>query len=468
VAEPFFGDSRIAQIDKKKDASSQIRCYIDDVNVNFSKNKNKGGFMKQLKSLLPAALFTLCAGLPSLSSAANLTISCGAVGAELQLCKEAVEAWSKQTGNHVEVVSTPNSATERLSFYQQILSAQSADIDIIQIDMVWPGMLAKHLMDLREVLPANATQGYFQAQVDNATVNGRLVTMPWFTDSGLLYYRKDLLEKYNQQVPQTWEEMTATARNIQQAERTAGNPNAWGYIFQGRAYEGLTCNALEWISSQPQGGLVNSRGDIVVNSQASRTALTLAKSWVGDISPRGVLNYTEEEGRGVFQSGNALFMRNWPYVWALVQSQDSAVKDKVGVAPLPRGGETGSHASTLGGWGLAVSRYSAHPKLAAELVSYLTSAQEQKHRALIGAYNPVIESLYQDPELLAAMPYYAQLHSILNDGVMRPASLTADRYPRVSNAFFDRVHGVLAGELPVDQALAELESELTRIKRRNW
>jgi trehalose/maltose transport system substrate-binding protein len=181
-----------------------------------------------------------------------------------------------------------------------------------------------------------------------------------------------------------------------------------------------------------------------------------------------VLNYTEEEGRGVFQSGNALFMRNWPYVWALVQSQDSAVKDKVGVAPLPRGGEAGTHASTLGGWGLAVSRYSAHPKLAAELVSYLSSAQEQKRRALIGAYNPVIESLYQDPELLAAMPYYAQLHSILNDGVMRPASITADRYPRVSNAFFDRVHGVLAGELPVDQALAELESELTRIKRRNW
>ena len=228
--------------------------------------------MKHLKSLLPVALITLSAALPSVSNATDLTISCGAVGAELQLCKEAVETWSKQTGNNVEVVSTPNSATERLSFYQQILSAQSTDIDIIQIDMVWPGMLAKHLMDLREVLPANATQGYFQAQVDNATVNGRLVTMPWFTDSGLLYYRKDLLEKYNKQVPQTWEEMTATAREVQQAERNAGNANAWGYIFQGRAYEGLTCNALEWISSQPQGGLINQRGDIVVNSQASRAA----------------------------------------------------------------------------------------------------------------------------------------------------------------------------------------------------
>ncbi|WP_147460489.1 extracellular solute-binding protein, partial [Pseudomonas savastanoi] len=157
--------------------------------------------MKQLKSLLPAALLTLSAGFSALSNASDLTISCGAVGAELQLCKDAVDSWSKQTGNNVQVVSTPNSATERLSFYQQILSAKSTDIDIIQIDMVWPGMLAKHLTDLRELLPANATQGYFQAQVDNATVDGRLVSMPWFTDSGLLYYRKDLLDKYQQPVP---------------------------------------------------------------------------------------------------------------------------------------------------------------------------------------------------------------------------------------------------------------------------
>ena len=94
--------------------------------------------MKQLKSVLPAALITLCAGLPSASSAADLTISCGAVGAELALCKEAVEAWSKQTGNNVEVVSTPNSATERLSFYQQILSAQSADIAVSYTHLTLP------------------------------------------------------------------------------------------------------------------------------------------------------------------------------------------------------------------------------------------------------------------------------------------------------------------------------------------
>ena len=424
--------------------------------------------MSYLKSLVPVALVVLCSGMTATVEAANLTISCGAVGAELQLCKEGVEAWSKQTGNSVEVVSTPDSATERLSFYQQILSAHSADIDIIQIDVVWPGMLAQHLLDLRELLPAQATQGYFKAQLDNASVDGRLVTMPWFTDAGLLYYRKDLLDKYGKSVPQTWDELTVTARDIQKAERQAGNPNLWGYVFQGRAYEGLTCNALEWISGQPGGGLIDGNGNIVVNSPDARTALTLAKSWIGDISPRGVLNYTEEEGRGVFQSGNAVFMRNWPYIWALAQSPDSAVRGKVGIARLPTGSEAGKHATTLGGWGLSVSRYSANPALAGQLVAYLSSPQEQKRRALIGAYNPVIESLYQDPELLAAMPYYGELLSILKDGVMRPAAITGARYPRVSNAFFDQVHGVLAGELPVEQALANLESQLKRVKRQSW
>src|SRR5690606_36445569 len=128
--------------------------------------------------------------------------------------------------------------------------------------------------------------------------------------------------------------------------------------------------------------------------------------WVGRISPRGVLNYDEEASRGVFQTGNAVFMRSWPYAWALAQSEDSPVRDKVGVIALPRGGEQGRHAGTLGGWQLAVSRYSRNPEAAMELVRYLTSAQEQKRRAIAGAYNPTIIGLYEDEEILAANPFF--------------------------------------------------------------
>src|SRR5690606_3132311 len=115
----------------------------------------------------------------------------------------------------------------------------------------------------------------------------------------------------------------------------------WGFVFQGKAYEGLTCNALEWIDSFGGGAIVDAGGQITVDNPRAVQALALAGSWVGDISPTGVMNYDEEAARGVFQTGGAVFMRNWPYAWALAQGDDSLVRGKVGVMPLPSGGAGG-------------------------------------------------------------------------------------------------------------------------------
>ncbi len=399
--------------------------------------------------------------------AKTLTISCGAVGAEKQLCEEGTQAWAEQTGHDVKVVSTPNSATERLSLYQQLLAAQSGDVDIFQIDVVWPGMLAKHLVDLSEYT-GGAEDAHFKSLVQNNTVDGRLVAMPWFTDAGVLYYRKDLLEKYDQDVPETWQDLTNSARVVMAGEREAGNDRFWGYVWQGRAYEGLTCNALEWVSSYNGGTIVDADGKVTINNPHAREALALAASWIDDISPRSVLNYTEEEARGVFQSGNALFMRNWPYAWSLAQSEDSSVKDKVGVVALPKGGEGGSHTGTLGGWQLAVSRYSENTEEATDLVLFLTSYEEQKRRAIQGSYNPTIPGLYKDEEVLTAVPFFGELFETFKNGVPRPSSVTGESYGRVSNAFFNATHQVLSGEAEPEQALSGLERQLQRVGRRGW
>ncbi|KMQ76658.1 ABC transporter substrate-binding protein [Marinobacter subterrani] len=410
-----------------------------------------------------AAACLLAGGL----QAKTITISCGAVGAERQLCEEGTRAWSDKTGHEVQVVSTPNSATERLSLYQQLLAAQSGDVDVFQIDVVWPGMLANHMIDLSQYTEG-AEDKHFQSLIRNNTVDGRLVAMPWFTDAGVLYYRKDLLEKYDQKVPKTWEQLTETAETVMKAEREAGNDKFWGFVWQGRAYEGLTCDALEWVASHNGGTIVNAEGEVTINNPQAREALALASSWIDTISPRSVLNYTEEEARGVFQSGNALFMRNWPYAWALAQSPDSPVKGKVGVVALPKGGEDGRHAGTLGGWQLAVSKYSENPALAADLVLYLTSYEEQKRRAIEGSYNPTIPALYKDEEVLAAVPFFGELFETFKNGVPRPSSVTGESYGRVSNAFFNSVHDVLSGEAEPEQALSGLERELRRLGRRGW
>ena len=421
------------------------------------------------KTLLTSAIaLASLASATGSAQAAELTISCGAVGAELTLCQEGVRAWEEKTGHSVDVVSTPNSSTERLSLYQQILSANSSDIDVMQIDVVWPGLLANHLLDLREVLGEDAAAGHFDTIVTNNTIDDRLVAMPWFTDAGVLYYREDLLEKHGHEVPTTWQEITEIARDIQNAEREAGNDRMQGFVFQGRAYEGLTVNALEWVASFGGGTVVDNEGEVTINNERAAQALDLAASWIGDISPEGVLNYTEEEARGVFQGGNAVFMRNWPYAWSLAQSDDSDVRGKVGVVQLPAGGEEGQSAAGLGGWNLAVSRYSEHPDIAADLVAYLTGEEEQKRRAIQASYNPTIDSLYQDQEVLDAVPFFGTLYDTFTNAVARPSAPTGDAYGRVSNAFFSTSHDVLSGTKDGAQAVADLEGELLRLKRRNW
>jgi trehalose/maltose transport system substrate-binding protein len=415
-------------------------------------------------AVLTAALF--CGP----AAAATVTISCGAVGVELALCQEGAEAWAAQSGHEVRVVSTPNSTTERLALYQQLLAAGADDIDVFQIDVIWPGVLGNHLIDLKPYMDG-AESDHFRAIVENDTVDGRLVAMPWFTAAGLLYYRKDLLEKHGASVPSTWEALTATARAVQDAERAeAGSNEMWGFVWQGRAYEGLTCDALEWVASHDGGSVVSDKGKVTIDNPQAAKAIELAAGWVSTISPPGVLNYAEEEARGVFQSGNAVFMRNWPYAWRLAQGPDSPVRGKVGVAQLPKGGADGRHTAALGGWQLAVSKYSKHPEAAADLVKYLTSAAEQKRRAIAGAYNPTLPELYQDEEVLQAVPFFGELYDTFTHAVARPSSVTGARYNRVSNAFWNAVHQVLSGKSDARSSLKALQRRLNRMSRggRRW
>lgn len=414
------------------------------------------------KLILASAISTL--SIAGGAQAAELSISCGAVGAELELCKDGVAAWEEKTGHSVNIVSTPNSSTERLALYQQLLASGADDIDVFQIDVVWPGILGSHFIDLSKYSDG-AEDAHFDAIVENNSKDGSLLAMPWFTDAGVLYYRTDLLEKYGEDIPETWEELTATAEKIQAGERQAGNSKMWGFVWQGKAYEGLTCDAIEWVASYNGGTIVEPDGTISINNPNAVKAIETAAGWVGTITPQGVLNYGEEDARGVFQSGNAVFMRNWPYAWSLGNSDDSPVKGNIGVVALPKGGEGGSNAGALGGWQLAVSKYSDNADIAADLVMYLTSYDEQKRRAIAGSYNPTIEALYEDEDVLAAVPFFGSLYDTFANGTPRPSTVTGEKYNQVSNAFYNAVHKVLSGREDADDSLRSLERDLNRLAR---
>jgi trehalose/maltose transport system substrate-binding protein len=409
------------------------------------------------------ALALAAAALAPAAAAASIKISCGAVGRELELCREAAQAWAGKTGNQVQVVATPNDSSERLALYEQVLGSGSDKIDVFQVDVVWPGLLGSHFIDLAPYAHG-AQQGMFADFVGADTKDGRLVAMPWFMNGGLLFYRQDLLARYGLAVPQTWAELAADARRVQDAERAAGNDKMWGYVWQGRAYEGLTCDALEWIASYGGGSIVEPDGRISIDNPRAVAALRNAAGWVGTITPAAVLNYAEEESRGVFQAGNAVFMRNWSYAWSLAQAPQSGIRGKVGVTVLPRTA-SGPHAATLGGESLAVSRYSRNPAIAADLVMYMTSAAVQKQRAIAASFNPSILALYRDPDVLAANPFMGELYPVFTHAVARPAVVAGTRYNQVSNEFWNSTHEVLSGREKPEQALAELAAALTRVSR---
>jgi trehalose/maltose transport system substrate-binding protein len=390
---------------------------------------------------LIASLALVAASTAPASAKVTVSISCSSLGIEMELCRDGAQAWAKQTGNEVKLVSTPADAQERLALYQSLLAAKSDKVDIFQIDVVWPGILANQFLDLNQFIEPAKLDGYFQTLIANNTVDGKLVAVPWFVDAGMLYYRKDLLDKYGLKAPETWTDLEAAAKQVM-----AGEAGIQGYVFQGKAYEGLVCNALEWIVSNGGGTLLDNAGQASFNNPQAAAAIDRARSWIGTIAPQGVLSYDEEQARGAFQSGKAVFMRNWPYAWALVNAADSPVKDKVGVVPLPKGdGAHAVHTGTLGGQSLAVSKHSAHPKEAVGLVLYLTGAEEEKRRALKGAFNPSLKRVYDEPELKKD-PFFSTFSTVLSSVATRPAAIAGKGYNQFSSQFTRAVHATLQGQ----------------------
>ncbi|MDQ0562656.1 trehalose/maltose transport system substrate-binding protein [Rhizobium mesoamericanum] len=399
--------------------------------------------------------------------AANLSISANSTGKNLELFRKQLDEFEKATGNKVSVVTMPSSSSEQFSQYRLWLAAGNKDVDVYQTDVIWAPQLADQFVDLKDAAK-DVVNDFFPSIIASQTVNGRLVAMPLFTDAPALFYRKDLLDKYGKQPPKTWDEMAATAKEIQEKERAAGKKDLWGYVFQGNAYEGLTCNALEWVKSSGGGQIIEQDGTISINNENAAAALDRAKGWIGTISPSGVLAYQEEESRGVWQTGNAVFMRNWPYAYALGNGADSAVKGKFDVATLPVAKEGDSPSSTLGGWNLAVSKYSQNQDAAIALVKFLTSKERQKQRAIELSNLPTLVALYDDKDIAAAQPFMPNWKPIFQNAVPRPSASAKVKYNEVSSKFWTAVHNSLSGNGTSAENLELLEADLTSLKGDNW
>jgi len=339
--------------------------------------------------------------------------------------------------------------------YVTYLSARESSIDLYSLDVIWTAEFAR--AGWIEPLPEAfiRPEEFLEGPLESVTYQGTIYAVPWFTDAGVLYYRKDLLEEAGIEVPETWDDLRDAVR------RVAIPRGMEGFVWQGARYEGLICDFLEFLwglgGSIDRELLVN-EPEAVERMLVDAIELPLAFFDEG-ISPESVLTYKEEDSRRLFTESHALFHRNWPYAWSMAEGDESKVRGMVGIAPLPHAAGETSY-STIGGWNVALSTYSKHPDQALEFLAFVTSERALKLRAIEGAYLPTRKSTYADADVLAANPHFGSFFEVFENTRNRPRS---PHYPRVSDVIQENVHGALSREITPKVAAAAIVRELAEI-----
>jgi trehalose/maltose transport system substrate-binding protein len=374
--------------------------------------------------------------------------------------------FTRETGIQLRDLPVPEATLDQLNLSRQLLEERSANLDVLNVDVIWPGMLDRDLIDLRHELPDEIAALEPQL-VTSYEVDGKLVAIPYTVQVGVLEYRSDLLRQYGyRRPPRTWDELEKMAARIQSGERAKGNKDFWGYVWQGGVSEALACNALEWQVAEGGGRIIEQDRSISVNNPAAIRSWERAKRWIGWISPPGVLAYQEVDSINLFDKGEAAFGRVWggaPItrigLFRQLHWRSSLAESKTGYTSIP-GGNAGSSA-TLGGSGLAVSRYSSHRREAIEFVKFLVDAQIHSRLEQDAV---VSQSVIRNGPSTSHKSHAPEtsvrdtLHL-----VSRPSVETRANYERVTRAYIDAVYSVLAGKKSAAVAAAGLERELVRI-----
>ncbi len=358
-------------------------------------------------------------------------------------------------GMTLRVETGPHSSTAFHDLLTQKLKNKSAGVDVFLMDVVWPAEFASAgwALPLDSRLPPAEREKFLPACIQAATYRGHVWGLPLNIDSGVFYYRRDLLRRYGEKVPRTWPEMVAVAGRVMAAERRAGR-RLWGLSAQLRQYEGLVCDMLEFIKSNGGAVLDPKSGRCLLAEPPALAAVRFVRdNIVGRISPRGVLTYQEPESLALFAAGRALFMRNWPYAYQVANAGErSQVRGDVGVATLPA---FPGHASsaTLGGWQVGVSAFSRDPDAAWALASFLTGEQAQRIFALDAGRAPTRRAVYHDPQVRAARPRLGELLPVFLTASPRPLTPLYPAVSQVMQVYFSR-------------ALAEPRADLAALARR--
>jgi multiple sugar transport system substrate-binding protein len=355
----------------------------------------------------------------------------------------------------VTLIELPEAADDVRAQMITNLQAKSTRYDVLNLDVIWIAEFAKSGW----IVPIDRRQfpldHLLKPAVDTALFQGRLYAVPYTSNGGLLYYRRDVLQREGRQPPRTWSELGRLASTV------APKYGLLGYAGQFFPYEGLTVNFAEAVQSAGGRILSDDGTRVEVDSPQARRGLDflvrgVKEGWI----PRAALNYKEEESRRAFQEGRLLFLRNWPYMYLQASRPGSKVAGKFGVAPLP--GRDGPGSSSLGGADLAISAYSKRQLSALKFIRYFTGIDNQRQVLIQGSQPPVWNELYDDSALIRRFPYLPVLKQSILDAKPRPKS---PDYNQVSLAISNAAQEALSLRRSPDATISGLARDLSEIVR---
>ena len=415
--------------------------------------------MAQLFALLVILMTSLAP--PGVSTASAQTVLRIYTGGQqrLDVIREIAEGYAKANpGILVEVETGGASPEAQQQYLNAALAARDPALDLVLIDTIRPAQWAA----AQWIEPLDAYLGaekdalmarYLPALRSASTVNGKVVALPYFADAQFLFYRKDLLEKYDLSPPRTWQDLKFTAQKILEGEKA---PNLRGFATAGAPIEGTVCSYLVplWGAGEEflKDGKLNLGGP-----EAKKPFDLWAEMKAAKIIPPNLAEIATDRIRQDFQVGNLIFGMSWSYVWNRAQGDaESTVKGRIGIVPLP-GFTAEKPAGCIGGWQIAVTSFSKNKAEAVKLARYFSSPEVAKMQAVMAGHLPVFTQIYEDKDVLAAHPWFAEALPALMAAKTRPSS---SRYPEVSEIIRTNLHAVLAGTKTPDAALADMNARL--------
>jgi multiple sugar transport system substrate-binding protein len=366
---------------------------------------------------------------------------------------------ARHPGIRVRNESIPWNSDEQHQFYVVNLEGGNPGFDVLMLDVIWTPEFARAgwLLDLTDLVPSAELSAHFAPSLESAKENGRVWAIPWIMNVGLLYYRKDLLDKYGMRPPETYRELVAQVGRIKSGERDS---RLDGFLWQGKQYEGMVVNALEgfWANGTD---VLGPSGTIFPEPDRAEEVLVFLRSLIeSGVSPAWVTAAEEELTRRAFQEGRAIFLRNWPYASDLFEGSDSPVRGKVGITPLPRHRHGTAGVGASGGANLGVYRHTRHPDLAVELVRFL--AGEAAERAMIegAALTPSRVALYHDADVVRDHPNFPAIHALAMSARPRPVTPV---YLMLSTVLQPELSAVLVGIKTPREAVASARYQLEHL-----